>query len=92
MIRIVIENIFVFLAPTLAYLAWVAFTRNTWPGIGAVLKDAPLIVLFVTGAILMLATLVMFSSRTRNAPGEAYVPPAVQDGKLQPGHSVPASK
>lgn len=92
MIRIVIENIFVFLSPTLIYLVWIAFTRNDWPGLGAVLKDAPLLQLFVSGAALMLATLVLFSSRSHNTPGEAYVPPSFQDGKLQPGHSVPASK
>ena len=92
MIRIVIENIFVFLVPTLAYLAWVAFTRNEWPGIGEVLKDAPLIALFISGAALMLLTLALFSTRTHNAPGETYVPPAVQDGKLQPGHTAPANK
>jgi Family of unknown function (DUF6111) len=92
MIRIVIENLFVFLAPTLLYLVWMAFRRNTWPGIGSVLADAPLGKLFVTGAVLMLATLVAFSSRSKNAPGEAYVPPVVEGGTLKPGHAVPGAK
>lgn len=92
MIRIVIENIFVFLVPTIAYVAWIAFMRNDWPGLGQVLRDAPLLKLFLLGAVLMFATLVTFSTRSRNAPGEAYVPPSVQDGKLQPGHAVPQNK
>ncbi|NOT72613.1 MAG: hypothetical protein HOP09_15460 [Hyphomicrobium sp.] len=92
MIRIVIENIFVFLVPTLVYVAWIAFMRNDWPGLYPVLRAAPLLNLFVLGAALMFGSMVAVSSRTRNAPGDAYVPPAIQDGKLQPGHAVPVSK
>jgi hypothetical protein len=92
MIRIVIENLFFFLLPTIVYIAWVAFQRNDWPGLGSVIKDAPLLKLFVLGAASMLITLVAFSSRAKNAPGDAYEPPVFKDGKLQPGHSVPTSK
>ena len=92
MIRIVIENAFFFLIPTLLYIAWEAFTRKTWPGLSIVLNTAPLLNLFVLGAALMLTTLVAFSSRAHNTPDEAYVPPVFQDGKLQPGHAQPASK
>lgn len=88
MIRIVIENVFVFLIPTLVYVGWIAFVRNDWPGIGAVLKDAPLVRLFVLGAVLMLSTLVLFASRDRNEPGQSYVPPTFDDGKLNPGHAA----
>lgn len=89
MIRIVVENIFFFLLPTLAYLAWYAYQHNEWPGFGHVLRAAPLITLFVAGAVLMLTTLVLFSSRSQNSPHDVYVPPEVIDGKLQPGHRVP---
>ena len=88
MIRIVIENIFFFLLPTLGYIGWVAFKRNDWPGLSAVLSDAPLLKLFVLGAALMLVTLALFSTRSHNTPNEAYVPPVFKDGKLQPGYSV----
>ena len=88
MIRITIENIFVFLLPVIGYIAWEAFKRNDWPGLAAVLRDAPLIKLFVAGAALMLTTLALFSSRSHNTPDEAYVPPVFKDGKLQPGHAV----
>lgn len=86
MMRIVIENIFFFLLPTLLYVAWFAYTENSWPGLGHVIKQAPLGKLFVSGAVLMLATLMLFSTRSGNRPGEAYVPPSFEGGKLQPGH------
>lgn len=92
MMRIVIENFFFFLLPTLLYLVWIAFQRNDWPGLGTVLRQAPLLYLFVAGAALMLSILVMFSSRSHNGPGDGYAPPIYKDGKLEPGHSVPASK
>jgi Family of unknown function (DUF6111) len=92
MIRIVIENVFFFLVPTLVYITWEAYRRKTWPGLSEVLRTAPLLNLFVLGAAMMLLMLVAFSSRTHNTPDEAYVPPVFQDGKLQPGHAQPASK
>jgi heme/copper-type cytochrome/quinol oxidase subunit 3 len=87
MIRIVLENIFFFLLPTLMYLVYVAFKTNDWPGLWAVLKNAPLAQLFVTGAVIMIATLILFSSSAGHKPGEAYTPSTFQDGKLQPGNS-----
>ena len=88
MMRITIENLFVFMLPVLGYIAWVAFKRNDWPGLSAVLRDAPLVKLFVSGAVFMLATLALFSSRSHNTPDEAYVPPVYKDGQLQPGRAV----
>ncbi len=87
MIRIVLENIFFFLLPTFLYLVYVAFKTNDWPGLWAVLKNAPLAQLFVTGAVIMIATLILFSSSDGHKPGEAYTPSTFQDGKLQPGNS-----
>lgn len=86
MIRIVIENIIVFLIPTLIYVAWIAFRRNQWPGLFRVLSDAPLVWLFVSGATLMLSALLLFSSSSGGRPGEAYVPPSLQNGEIVPGH------
>ncbi len=86
MIRIVIENVFLFLLPTLLYVTWIAFQKNKWPGLWTVLKGAPLIKLFSTGAILMVTTLALFSSREGNKPGDAYQPPIFKDGRIEPGH------
>lgn len=88
MIRIVVENIFFFLLPTLVYIAWVAFKEDEWSGLPAIVRRAPLLRLFVAGAALMLLTLVTFSSRSHNSPDDVYVPQSMHDGKLQPGHAV----
>jgi hypothetical protein len=90
MIRIVIENIFFFLLPTLLYVAWIAFRRNDWPGVFTILREAPLGKLFIAGAILMLTTLVLLSSRSTNMPRDVYEPPVMRDGVLQPGRRIPA--
>ena len=92
MIRIVIENIFFFLLPSLLYIAWIAFQRDDWPGLGDVVRTAPLVYLFMAGAALMLTVLVLFSSRSHNQPTDVYAPPVFKDGHVQPGHTVPAAK
>lgn len=92
MIRIVLENIFFFLLPTLVYLVYVAFKTNDWPGLWTVLKNAPLPKLFVTGAAIMIATLIAFSSSDGHKPGEAYTPSTFEGGKLHPGNSSGAQK
>jgi hypothetical protein len=89
MIRIVIENIFFFMLPTFIYIVWIAFAEDEWVGLPTIVRKAPLLRLFVAGAALMLATLVIFSSRSHNNPHDVYVPPSVEGGKLEPGHSVP---
>jgi hypothetical protein len=89
MIRIVIENLFFFLLPTLLYVTWVAFKENDWRDVKRVLRRAPLLKLFVAGAVIMLATLVLFSSRSGNDPHDVYLPPELKDGKLQPGQRMP---
>jgi Family of unknown function (DUF6111) len=86
MIRIVIENVFFFLLPSLLYLAYIAFIRNDWPGLGPVVREAPLVKLFVLGAALMLAALLAFSSKSGHDPREPYTPPSYTDGKLNSGN------
>ena len=88
MIRIVIENIFFFLLPTLLYITWTAFSKNEWPGLMTVLSRGPLIRLFIAGAVLMLGTLIVFSSGTSNNPNDVYVPASVVNGKFEPAHSI----
>ncbi len=88
MTRIILENVFFFMLPTFFYIAWIAFTEDEWAGLPTVVREAPLVRLFVAGAALMLATLVAFSSRSDNNPHDVYVPPMMEDGKLEQGHSV----
>jgi hypothetical protein len=88
MIRIVVENIFFFMLPTFFYIAWVAFKEDEWSGLSDVIRKAPLLRLFAAGAALMLATLVVLSSRSYNDPSDVYVPPSMEDGKIDPARSI----
>jgi hypothetical protein len=87
MIRILLENILLFLLPTIIYIAYRLLTREENTSSARVLDDAPLLWLFVAGAALALATLVFFGSTTGGKPGQVYVPPVLEDGKIVPGHN-----
>jgi hypothetical protein len=96
MIRTVIENVLLFLLPTLLYVAWVLFQRFRSEAAGDetgnqramvnVLDDAPLIWLFVTGALLVIVTLTVFGTSSGGKPGQHYQPSILKDGKIQPSH------
>ena len=87
MIRIVIENILLFLLPTFIYVAYRLLTRGVPESPARVLDDAPLIWLYFAGATLAIVTLVTFGSVSGGKPGQAYDPPVLQDGKIVPGHN-----
>jgi hypothetical protein len=85
MIRVVIENILLFLLPAAMYFAYVLLTRSNTSA-GAVVNDAPLIWLFITGALLVGATLVYYGTTTPGGPpGAVYTPPRMKDGQIEPG-------
>ena len=86
MIRIVAENIALFLLPTIVYIAFIYLTREDKPGATSILDDAPLIWLFVAGAVLVVVTLATFGSVTGGKPGQVYTPPSLKDGRIEPGH------
>ena len=87
MIRIVIENILLFLLPTVLYVAFVMVRRRGQPNQSPqqILDEAPVVWLVVAGAVLMLAGLAYFASYTGGKPGQGYQPPVYQDGKIVPG-------
>jgi hypothetical protein len=85
MIRVVIENILLFLTPMAMYIAYMLLTRRA-DSAGAVVSDAPLIWLFVAGALLVVATLVFYGSTSGGRPGQVYIPPHMgKDGRIEPG-------
>ncbi len=96
MIRTVIENVLLFLLPTFLYLAWVLFQRSRaeagddeaggQPTVTRLLDDAPLLWLFVSGALLVIVTLTAFGSSSGGKPGQHYEPSVFKDGKIQPSH------
>jgi ABC-type Fe3+ transport system permease subunit len=85
MIRIVIENILLFLLPTFVYVAYVYMTREEKPEATRVLNDAPLLWLFIAGAVLVVATLIAFGNVSGGKPGQHYTPSILKDGRIQPG-------
>ena len=85
MIRVVIENMLLFLLPTAMYVGYVLLTRRSATA-GAVVNDAPLVWLFIAGALLVGATLIYYASITPGgAPGAVYTPPHMKDGRIEPG-------
>ncbi|MGF1649530.1 MAG: DUF6111 family protein [Hyphomicrobiaceae bacterium] len=87
MIRIVIENLLLFLLPTILYVAYLMVMRRGQPSGSAlqVIDDAPLLWLFTAGAVLAIGALAYFGSFERAEPGRPYIPPSYQDGKIVPG-------
>lgn len=88
MIRIVLENVLLFLLPTLAYVAYVMLRRRAGDKKSAqdVLDEAPLVWLFAAGAILMMVGVAYFATTSGGKPGQGYEPPVYRDGKIVPGH------
>ncbi len=86
MIRIIGENIFLLLLPTIVYVAFVYLTREEKPEALRMLDDAPLIWLFAAGVALVIITLLSFGSVNGGKPGQVYTPPSFQNGKIEPGH------
>jgi hypothetical protein len=93
MTRVVLENILLFLLPSLVYVAYVRMMRpdknggqRGLAGAARVLDDAPLLWLFAAGALLVIVTLVMFGSSSGGKPGQHYEPPVLKNDRIEPGH------
>jgi hypothetical protein len=87
MIRVVIENVLLFVLPAAVYLAYMLLMRSEKTTAGAIVNDAPLVWLFLAGALLVAATLVYYASVTPGGtPGQTYTPPHMgKDGRIEPG-------
>jgi uncharacterized membrane protein YadS len=85
MIRVVIENILLFLLPTLLYVLYMYIVRGDKRPASRSLDDAPLFILFFLGAALVVGTLIVFGSVNGGKPGQAYIPPHIENGKIVPG-------
>lgn len=87
MIRVVIENILLFMLPTLVYVLFMLVRRrqNANTSVQQIFDDAPIVWLLAAGAVVMVAGLAYFGSTTGGKPGEQYQPPVYKDGKVVPG-------
>jgi hypothetical protein len=87
MIRTVIENVLLFLLPAAIYVAYMLLMRPDNASAGTIVNDAPLVWLFLAGALLVGLTLVYYASQaTGGKPGQTYTPPRIgKDGRIEPG-------
>jgi hypothetical protein len=83
--RVVIENLLLFLAPAAAYVTYVLLAKRDGASPAEVLNEAPLVWLFLAGAIAVGVTLVAFGNVSGGKPGMAYEPSVLKDGKIEPG-------
>ncbi|MBO0711759.1 MAG: hypothetical protein J2P47_10830 [Acetobacteraceae bacterium] len=69
-----------FLVPFLAFCAWWLLATGRGP--------SPTVVALAAVALLLLATaLIWFGQHQTLAPGEAYIPAHIEDGRIVPGHA-----
>ena len=94
MIRIVVENLLLFLTPALIYFAYSYLVRQAQPETGGatagqtkrgIFEDAPYVWLFFIGAAVVLIALTAFGSNSGGKPGQHYSPPTMKDGHIEPG-------
>ena len=95
MIRVVVENLLLFLTPAFLYFAYVLIARGAAPGRSeersanpatALFDGAPYVWLFFAGTVLVILTLAAFGSNSGGKPGQQYEPPTMKDGHIVPGH------
>jgi len=95
MIRQILTILLPLLAPTIGYLiwAWIARKRNRDLDDGKTLdswQTWPWRILIGSGAVLMMLSLLLLGFSADEDLSRKYVPPAVIDGELVPGHFLPA--
>ena len=85
MARFLAFNAIFFLLPFAGYAAWLVATRGS-TGTAADWPMRTIGYLAMTGAALMVAILVVFTSFAGAPPGSQYKPVRIENGKLVPGH------
>jgi Family of unknown function (DUF6111) len=94
MIRVVIENLLLFLTPAFLYFAYVLIAGRTeqeqhggrsTDSATDLFDGAPYVWLFFAGTALVLLVLVAFGSNSGGKPGQHYAPPTMKDGRIVPG-------
>lgn len=88
MIRLVLENLLLFLLPTILFVFYTMIRRSQERNntVSRALDSAPLPVLFTLGFVLMVSVLAYFGTKSDSGkPGQKYRPPVMVDGKIKPG-------
>jgi hypothetical protein len=85
MIRVLIENLLLFLLPTALYVSFSMLLRRDGASFVSVMNRAPILMLSVLGASLVVIVLSVFGNVGPGKPGQAYEPAEFKDGKVVPG-------
>ena len=85
MIRVFIESLMLFLAPTVLYVSFALLTRRDNTSSVAIISRAPILTLALLGASLVALVLSLFGNVGEGKPGQAYEPAVFKDGKVIPG-------
>ncbi len=89
MIRMLLIYVLPLALPLLAWLVWRRFIVP--PSVPGDMRDEPWHWLALAGVVLMAATLGVFALWGESGgEGDIYVAPRLIDGKVVPGHHVPA--
>ncbi len=86
MIRVLIENLLLFLLPTALYVSFALLVRPSDRSAVQVINRAPILTLAILGASLVAIVLSVFGNVGDGKPGQAYEPAVFKDGKVIPGH------
>ncbi|MGH6895538.1 MAG: DUF6111 family protein [Geminicoccaceae bacterium] len=87
MLRVLLQYLLPLLLPFLVYAAYVALARGRLPDwLG--LDGRHWLMLGGTGIVLLAISLVTWSLLTGSPPGETYIPPRFEDGRVVPGTTV----
>jgi len=92
MLRAFLTTIVPFLLPMTGYAVWIWYrTRYAQKHGGEAprFEQGPWPLMLFLGAMLSLAVLGVVALTTGGAPGEVYVPPHLENGKVVPGRSRP---
>jgi hypothetical protein len=85
MLRILLHYVLPFVLPFLVYTAYVFLLRGRTPGW---LGDTPWMALAIAGVVLSAVSLATWGLVTGSPPGETYLPPRFEDGRVVPGRTV----
>ena len=91
MIRVVLQNVLLFLLPTLVYIAYRMLTSRGPGSFRRAIDNAPFGWLLTAGVAIVFVFIAFFAASTGGRPGDVYIPPYMKDGKIVEGHFEPTA-
>ena len=92
MFRAFLTYIVPFLMPIAGYAVWIWYRTNhaqTHGGEAPKFEQGPWPLMLFLGAVLSFGILAVGALNTGGSPGDIYIPPHVENGKIVPGRTQP---